>query len=227
MHEERDKEHAERCTDHAKRHKARLDKILRVMRRNDGSHHEAHDGKREVVLHGVDRLRTRNILEHKQEHLGKSPEHRESDNGGTERAVTPAKAQAAAGNGELDVLVVVLDLRDKETRDRTEHAHRNENPGNHDRLRNNDPDSLVAHERLKVDKVHANDGKPARGDYANQGENLQESVRVAQVVDSEHFTDDRVLCRAMDRKTRRQADRKPESHSRAVTGDKDRLGDNK
>ena len=144
MHHERNEEHADGRTEHSERHEARLDKVTRIVGGDNGTHHEADDGKSEVVLQRIDRLRTRNVLEHEGEHLSHGPEHRKRDDGGTERTVAPAEAQAAARDGELDLAVLVPHLGDKEARDRPEHAHAGQNPRYHDRLREDEADSLIA-----------------------------------------------------------------------------------
>ena len=223
MHHERDKEHADGSTDHAERDKARLDKVLGVTCGDNGTHHEARDGKREVVLHRGDGLRTGHVLEQERKDLRHGPEHRKRNDGRAQSAVTPAEAQAAAGHGELHLLLVVLDLRDEEARDRAEHAHAGQYPRDDDGLRKQEPDGLVTDEGFQVDEVDAHDGKPCRRDHADKRKNLQEGVRVAQVMHAEHFADNGILGRTVNCKPGCQTDRKPEGHSRAVASHEHRL----
>ena len=213
-------EHARGSTNHAKRNEPRLDEVLGIVRRDDGAHHEASHGESEVILQGVDGLRSREVLEHEGEHLGHGPEHRKGDNGGTQGAVTPAEAQAAAGHGELDVFVFVADLRNKEACDGAEHAYAGKNPRDDDGLFDDEADRLVADDGAKVDEVHAHDGKPARNNDTDEGENLEEGVGVAQVMDAEHLAHNRVLGGTVDGKTAAEANRKPEGYAREVACDK-------
>ena len=224
MHHERDEEHADGSTGHAEGDKARLDEVLGIVGGDDGAHHEANDGEREEILERGYRLGAGHVLEHEDEHLSHGPEHRKRNDGGTQRAVAPTEAQAAAGHGELNVVVFVLDLRHEEARYRTEDAHARQNPRNDDGFRKQEAHGLITDERFQVDEVYTHNDKPARSNHADNGENLQEGVSIAQVVDAEHLADNRILGRTVDRESGRKPDRKPESDSRAVAGNQNRLG---
>ena len=131
VHHKGNQEHAKGGPNHAQGDKARLDKVLGVPGRKDGAHHQAPDGKGQVVLDHVHRLGTGYILEQKGEHLGHGPEHGEGDYGGAQRTLAPAQAKPASGGGKTNAGVGILDLRDQETRHGTKHAHPHQNPGNH------------------------------------------------------------------------------------------------
>ena len=227
MHEERDEEHADRDKNHAQRNEPGLNEVLGFLRRKDGAQHETHHRERQHVLDHVDVVRTGKVLEHEYEHLSHSPEHREGDNRGPERGMTPADAELAAGLVEIQVQVLVADLGHKETCDRTQDADSRQDPRDNHRPRNNHPDRLVGRTFIEFNEVHGNNNKARSKDNAYQRENLEKSVRVAQVADAKHLLEDRVLGHAVNGKTRRKTNGKPEGNSRAPASHKDRHCNNK
>ena len=227
MHHKGNQEHTEGCSYHSQRNKARLDKVPGITGRKDGTHHQAADGKRQVILDHIHRRRTGHVLEHQRKHLGHSPEHRKGDNGGAQGTLAPTQAKPATGRSKFHILIGVLDFGDQETGHSTQDAHPHQNPGNHHGLGDNLAHSLVLGKAPQFNQVHAHDGKPAGRNDTAQGENLQESVGIAQVANAKHFLQYSILGRTVNCKTRRKTDAQPERHSGNTTGHQHRHGNNK
>ena len=227
MYKERNQEHTHRYTDHSHRNKARLDKVPRLGRRYNRTYHKANNGESQVILNHVDVKRTRHILVHKHKHLSQSPEHRKSNNRCTQCGNTPAKTQMLFHILYVDIRIFILDLGDHKASHSTKYANTRQNPGNHNRFRRKAMNRRIGLERFQINQVHPHHGKPGGANDATQTKNLQERIRKAQVTDSEHFFKDAILGCTMHSKAAAQSNRQPESHTRAITSDKHRLGNHK
>ena len=227
MHHEGNQEHAEGGSDHSQRNKACLDKVPGIAGRKDGTNHQATNGERQIVLDHVHRLGTGHVLEHQRKHLGHGPEHGKGDNGSAQGTLTPAQAEPTAGRSKFHILIGILDFGDQEARHRTKDAHAHQDPGNHHGLRNNLAHGLVPGKTSQVNEIHAYNGKPASRNDTAQGENLQESVGIAQVANAEHFLQHGVLGCTMDRKARGKANAEPERHPGNTAGHEHRHSNNK
>ena len=227
MHKERHEEHADRSTKHAKRHKAGFNKVLGEVSSHNRTNHESHNRKRHVVLHHVHGRRTGHVLVNQHEHLSQSPEHRKGDDGGTERRHTETETQVALDLVNAHVQVFELHARNHEVRNRTKYAHRCQNPRNHDGLFRNATHGFVRNELVEVNEVHADNRKPGRRDNTANAEDLEEGVRIAQIAHTEHFLDNGVLSRTVDRKSAAKPDREPECDSRVIDRHEHRLRDHK
>ena len=223
MHKERHEEHADRSAKHTKRHKAGFNKVLGEMRSHNRTNHEAHNRKRHVVLHHVHGRRTGHVLVNQHEYLSQSPEHRKGDDGRTERRHAETETQVALDLVNAHVQVFELHARNHEVRNRTKHAHRCQNPRNHDGLFRNATHSFVRNELVQVDQVHADNRKPGCRDNTANTEYLEECVSVAQIAHAKHFLHNGVLRRTVDGKTAAKPYREPECDSREIDRHQDRL----